>query len=508
MADSANIAQVLAREIPVTIQGSQILDGTDRRELFTETTKTTLIFDNGAAVNLKARVAQGQSLFLRNELSGREILCRVIEAPPAGETGHTDLEFTIHDPDFWNSQREPGAVVAEPSEPPQEPPSMATELMASTEAAPSVESAPSVEGPTPARGADSESSVEAAPAGESSEPSREADPTGVPKTQEIPGFTALLAQGEAPAEPASVSHVDDAKEAEQLAGIVAKYARALAKRASAKSAEKEAEQQAAAEGAQQDDAIPVPATKKAFSTLAFRLHAIRELTVRNNKIALALVACIVVGAALGVAWDVTGMLYPESRVSLASIARMSHLPARRKAAPANDASAKPGKPATAQTPKIQPPAVAQVPAARMAKNPAATTEDPRSARKPKVPEDSSAMLTSKMEESPNGLDSAPAGDTKTRKHGPGAPELIPAKIVSQYQPYLPNWAKDLDLQGVVTLDAVIDEKGNLRAMKVLSGPRALESAAEGAVGLWLFEPAQLNGKPTTTHMTLIVEFQR
>ncbi|MFZ1205739.1 MAG: hypothetical protein WAN97_15615, partial [Candidatus Acidiferrales bacterium] len=119
MADSAHIAQVIAREIPVTIQGSQILDGTDRRELFIETTKTALTFDNGAAVNLKARVAQGQSLFLRNELSGREILCRVIDAPPPGETGCTDLEFTIHDPDFWSATRERGPAAAEPSAGPQ-----------------------------------------------------------------------------------------------------------------------------------------------------------------------------------------------------------------------------------------------------------------------------------------------------------------------------------------------------------------------------------------------------
>lgn len=68
--------------------------------------------------------------------------------------------------------------------------------------------------------------------------------------------------------------------------------------------------------------------------------------------------------------------------------------------------------------------------------------------------------------------------------------------------------QDLDLDGVVTLDAVIDEKGNLRQAKLLSGPRVLESSAEGAVGLWIFQPALKDGKPTTAHMTLTVEFQR
>jgi outer membrane biosynthesis protein TonB len=87
-------------------------------------------------------------------------------------------------------------------------------------------------------------------------------------------------------------------------------------------------------------------------------------------------------------------------------------------------------------------------------------------------------------------------------------ETIPARILSQYQPPLPKWAKDLDLGGVVTLDAVIDERGNLKQMKLLSGPRVLESSAEGAVGLWIFQPALKDGKPTTAHMVLTVEFQR
>lgn len=130
MADPTPTAQVTAREIPITIQGSQIVEGTERRELFTETLKTALIFDNGAAVNLKARVAPGQSLFLRNELSGREILCRVIEAPPPGETGCTDLEFTIHDPDFWNARSGPANVEEEAA--PQESTPATAEIAAAT----------------------------------------------------------------------------------------------------------------------------------------------------------------------------------------------------------------------------------------------------------------------------------------------------------------------------------------------------------------------------------------
>jgi protein TonB len=91
---------------------------------------------------------------------------------------------------------------------------------------------------------------------------------------------------------------------------------------------------------------------------------------------------------------------------------------------------------------------------------------------------------------------------------PKAPENIPAKILSAPQPPFPTWAKKLDVGSVVRLDAVIDEKGNLGQTKIVAGPRLLERAAQQAVQLWIFEPAQLNGRPAATHMVLTVEFQR
>ncbi len=485
MADPTPTAQVTAREIPITIQGSQIVEGTDRRELFTETLKTALIFDNGAAVNLKARVAPGQSLFLRNELSGREILCRVIEAPPAGQTGCTDLEFTIHDPDFWNARSERRAHAEE--EAAQESTPETAEIAAATR--------------------NFESSAE------SSAPAETAIPriAAAPETPATPGVSSLAEQLEAPSQPAP--EVDDAKEAAQLAGILAKYARAIAKRAAVKSAENEAQQQAASDAASQGDAAPgITPRAKAFSTLAFRLHGLRELTVRKNPIALGIVACIVIGAALGVSWDVTRMLYPESRLSLAAIARrkvsIPHAkagPSKTALAPAGKAEVVPARP----VPKIQAPAVAQVPAARITKTPAAAAANVARARRAKEAENSAAPVAFHMEAGPGALTSGqtPLGDAKSPR-GEMSPEMIPVRILSQYQPPLPKWAKDLDLDGIVTLDAVIDDKGNLKQTKLVSGPRVLESSAEGAVGLWIFQPALKDGKPTTAHMVLTVEFQR
>jgi hypothetical protein len=87
-------------------------------------------------------------------------------------------------------------------------------------------------------------------------------------------------------------------------------------------------------------------------------------------------------------------------------------------------------------------------------------------------------------------------------------ETVPARIISQAPPSIPSWAKGLDLDPVVQLDAVIDANGNIKTTKALSGPRILQGAAKRAVALWIFEPALTDGKPTTTHMVLTVEFQR
>ena len=492
----------------MTIQGSQIVDGTDRRELFTETLKTKLIFDNGAAIELKARVVPGQSLFLRNELSGREILCRVIEAPPPGQTGCTDLEFTIHDPEFWSAKGEPlapAADVVENTEPqeaiPAAPPAMESAAESAGETATTAPaSTPGIEPPV-----ESSVPVESSAPADAANPATPAEtPAGFSPVPEelVPAFEAAAP----PAQP------DDAKEAEQLAGILARYARAIAKRASEKSAASEAQQQLAADAAQ-PLADATTRKQKAFSTLAFRLHGIRELTVKKNPIALGVVACIVIASALGVAWDVTRMVYPEGFRPTVGWVRTKPLTPRANAGASKTASAKAGKPEALPTkpgPKIQPPSVAQVPAARIAKSPAATTKNAGAARGGKPIESAAAPVVYREEVNPSvpTADLEPSAQPRPRKGEPSAPQLIPAKILSQYQPPLPKWAQDLDLGGVVTLDAVVDEKGNLRQMKLLSGPRVLESAAEAAVGLWIFQPALADGKPTATHMVLTVEFQR
>src|ERR1700689_1421968 len=111
MADSAGHDNADVREVPVTIQGAKHVEGSEQRQIFTETTKTTIVFGNGAVVNLSSKVTQGLCVFLRNEQTGREILCKVLEWRQVAESGYVDLEFTTRDPHFWDSPAAAALVV-------------------------------------------------------------------------------------------------------------------------------------------------------------------------------------------------------------------------------------------------------------------------------------------------------------------------------------------------------------------------------------------------------------
>ena len=151
-------------EISVTVQGSKTVDGAEQRELFTETTNTTLVLDNGAVLKLKARVMPGQCVFLRNDRSEREILCKVLESRQAG---YTDLEFTVYDPNFWHIPTEqPAAAAATP-----EPQKVIEAPMAVSDPAPTVESGSSTSEGIPVTVPETGTTTPASPAPEATDES-------------------------------------------------------------------------------------------------------------------------------------------------------------------------------------------------------------------------------------------------------------------------------------------------------------------------------------------------
>ena len=106
--------QPVAVEIPITVNGARTVAGSDKREPFSETTQTVLVFGSGAVIRLGATVGPGQLLFVTNEKSKREVVCQVVKSKQnVGAGGYVELKFTEPAADFWGV-RIPGTVTTLP----------------------------------------------------------------------------------------------------------------------------------------------------------------------------------------------------------------------------------------------------------------------------------------------------------------------------------------------------------------------------------------------------------
>jgi protein TonB len=83
----------------------------------------------------------------------------------------------------------------------------------------------------------------------------------------------------------------------------------------------------------------------------------------------------------------------------------------------------------------------------------------------------------------------------------------PPRLLSKPSPVYPPLAKQTRVQGVVTIDAVIDAEGNVVEMRVVSGHPLLLSAALDTVKRWKYEPTYLNDQPIAVQLIVAVTFQ-
>ena len=74
------------------------------------------------------------------------------------------------------------------------------------------------------------------------------------------------------------------------------------------------------------------------------------------------------------------------------------------------------------------------------------------------------------------------------------------------QPIYPPDARSARLQGPVVLQAVIDEAGEVRNLRTVSGDAVLAQAAIDAVRQWHYEPYKLNGQPVKMPIQITVNF--
>jgi len=95
--------------------------------------------------------------------------------------------------------------------------------------------------------------------------------------------------------------------------------------------------------------------------------------------------------------------------------------------------------------------------------------------------------------------------------GPKAPvrvggEVKPPRLLFGPAPDYPTLARQARLSGVVVIEAIIDEHGNVTGMRAISGHPLLIPAALSAVSKRKYEPTVLDGEPTAIDLRVEVSF--
>src|SRR3974390_1458118 len=91
----------VALETPVTVTGARP-SSEGPRDLFTEETRTILVFVDGAVIQLAAGVSVGQLLFLTNQKTKEEVVCQILQKRGFRPTVcYVEVQFTEEKANFW-----------------------------------------------------------------------------------------------------------------------------------------------------------------------------------------------------------------------------------------------------------------------------------------------------------------------------------------------------------------------------------------------------------------------
>jgi TonB family protein len=105
------------------------------------------------------------------------------------------------------------------------------------------------------------------------------------------------------------------------------------------------------------------------------------------------------------------------------------------------------------------------------------------------------------------------GTAALRAQDPGPPYRVGGEVsrpqkISGAPPVYTEMARKARVTGVVIVEAVIDQQGNVTDARVLKGlPMGLEQSAVDAVMGWKFEPAMRYGQPVPVYYILTINFQ-
>lgn len=84
--------------------------------------------------------------------------------------------------------------------------------------------------------------------------------------------------------------------------------------------------------------------------------------------------------------------------------------------------------------------------------------------------------------------------------------LVQNKAVSKPLPHYPAEAKEAQVEGVVTVQLVIDEEGGVETARAVSGPELLRAASVEAACRARFSPTEVSGRPVKVATVITYRF--
>jgi TonB family protein len=476
-----------ALEVDVEVSGAHAAGGSGARELFTEETKTTLVFDDGAVVKLSAAVVVGQLLFLRQADSQKEIVTRVLRQRSFGTAiAYVELEFTEVVPGFWGQ-----AVSGSESE--------------ATGSAPTS---------TNSTGNSPEKTSEASHQS-SANRSRSAITANDNDTHRQDHETRT-----AHAVPVAADAEEVARLGEELAGLRSQMSSMLQPSAStaahgpATSEDRSASVASKMLACKLEPAVDfadadLPTTSRQ-SVARFSLSAARG----GVRVSIGLIAALLILGLVAASAYFNGFLrdwYAQRNVSAGGVNVSGSVHAQPKTSTHSAPSANPaGISAGNQLENAASKGGSSSAAERSGAATLLATADRNNANRAKLQEAAEQALQGAENEG-----SHLAAVLRNSNNSPVAPAAVKESVEESYEP--PSLVKAVNavppadatrgfVTGDVKFEAVIDASGKVESAKVLSGPEPLRGAALEALKHYQYKPATKNGQSVSARLPVTVKF--
>jgi TonB family protein len=105
------------------------------------------------------------------------------------------------------------------------------------------------------------------------------------------------------------------------------------------------------------------------------------------------------------------------------------------------------------------------------------------------------------------MDNPPAPPAVVGRPSASGKTVIQPKLISSTRPVYPPQARQSNIEGDVLVDAEVDPTGRVVMAKATAGPLFLRQAAIDTVWNWKYEPAMIDGMPTSSKVSIRIQFR-